>query len=281
IYEKEVGGMMKKIARHLVLIFLSIITFFPLMWMISNSFKTTESIMRKPLSFIPDFLDFRNFLGALNLAPFDLYIINSIVTSIIIVILQIITGVLLAYGMYRFSFKLRGMMFKGILLTYMLPAATTYVPSYVIIAKLNLIDTLTGIIISNSVAVFTIYMLYNTFKEVPKELIEAAEMDGASDMDILLKVVLPISKSTILTNALIQFVTMYNNYMWPSLITNSKSKYLISVGLNKFFTSQGNFGENLPLLMAGNTISVLPLLILFIVLQKWFIKGISDSGIKG
>ena len=163
----------------------------------------------------------------------------------------------------------------------MLPAATTYVPSYVIIAKMGLIDTLTGIIISNAVAVFTIYMLYNTFKEVPKELIEAAEMDGASDKDILLKVILPISKSTILTSALIQFVTMYNNYMWPSLITNSKSKYLISVGLNKFFTSQGNFGENLPLLMAGNTISVLPLLILFVVLQKWFIKGISDSGIKG
>ena len=158
---------MKKVARHLVLIILSVITFFPLMWMISNSFKTTESIMRKPLSFMPDFLDFRNFIGALNLAPFDLYIINSIVTSIIIVILQIITGVLLAYGMYRFSFKLKGLMFKGILLTYMLPAATTYVPSYVIIAKLNLIDTLSGIIISNSVAVFTIYMLYNTFKEVP------------------------------------------------------------------------------------------------------------------
>ncbi|MDU2109188.1 MAG: carbohydrate ABC transporter permease [Peptoniphilus rhinitidis] len=273
--------MMKKIFRHIILIILSIITFFPLLWMISNSFKTTESIMRKPLSFVPDFLDFRNFAGALNLAPFDLYIINSIVTSIIIVILQIITGVLLAYGMYRFSFKARGVLFKSILLTYMLPAATTYVPSYVIIAKMGLIDTLTGIIISNAVAVFTIYMLYNTFKEVPKELIEAAEMDGASDRDILLKVILPISKSTILTSALIQFVTMYNNYMWPSLITNSKSKYLISVGLNKFFTSQGNFGENLPLLMAGNTISVLPLLILFVVLQKWFIKGISDSGIKG
>ena len=128
--------MMKKIFRHIILIILSIITFFPLLWMISNSFKTTESIMRKPLSFVPDFLDFRNFAGALNLAPFDLYIINSIVTSIIIVILQIITGILLAYGMYRFSFKARGVLFKGILLTYMLPAATTYVPSYVIIAKM-------------------------------------------------------------------------------------------------------------------------------------------------
>lgn len=272
---------MKKYLRHIILLILSVITFFPLLWMMSNSFKTTESIMRNPLQILPDFFDFRNFVGALNLAPFDLYIINSVVTSVIIVVLQIITGILLAYGLYRFRFKSRTFLFNAIILTYMLPAATTYVPSYVIIAKLNLIDTLTGIIISNAVSVFTIYMLYNTFKEVPSELIEAAEMDGASDFQILWKVVVPISKSTILTNALIQFVTMYNNYMWPSLITNSKSKYLISVGLNKFFTSQGNFGENLPLLMAGNTISVLPLLILFVILQKYFIKGISDSGIKG
>ncbi len=272
---------MKKVIRQIVLLILSLVTFFPLLWMITNSFKSTETIMRNPLNLMPDFFDFRNFIGALTLAPFDLYIINSVITAFFIVALQLLFGILFAYGLYRFKFKGSNFLFNLVLLTYMLPAAATYVPSYVILSRLGLIDSLTGIIVSNSVAVFTIYMLYTSFKQVPKELIEAAQIDGASNWQILWKVVVPFCKSTILTNALIQFVTMYNNYMWPSLITNTKSKYLISVGLNKFFTSQGNFGQNLPLLMAGNTISVLPLLIIFVVLQKYFIKGLSDSGIKG
>ena len=163
----------------------------------------------------------------------------------------------------------------------MLPSAATYVPSYVILAKMNLIDTLTGIVISNAASVFAIYMIYQTFSSVPKELIEAAEMDGANNWQILWRVLVPVAKSTILTTALIQFVAMYNNYMWPSLITNSKKNYLISVGLNIFFNSRGNFTQNLPMLMAANAVAVLPLLILFLVLQKWFIKGISDNGIKG
>ena len=163
----------------------------------------------------------------------------------------------------------------------MLPAAATSVPSYVSLAKMNLIDTIPGIIISNVASVFTIYMVYQTFSSVPKEMIEAAEMDGANNWQILWKVMVPLSKSTILTTALIQFVVMYNNYMWPSLITNSKKNYLISVGLNIFFNSKGNFTQNLPMLMAANTISVLPILILFLILKKWFIEGISDSGIKG
>lgn len=271
----------KKLMNGFVLFLVSLVTFFPLLWMFSNSFKNTDKIIREPLNLIPEFFDFRNFIGALKQAPFDLYIINSIFTALVIVILQILVGILLAYGLSRFEYKGKKLLFGAILLTYMLPSAATYVPSYVILAKLNLIDTILGIIISNSASVFTIYMIYQTFSSVPKELIEAAEMDGANNWQILWNVLVPISKSTILTTALIQFVAMYNNYMWPSLITNSKKNYLISVGLKIFFNSRGNFAQNLPMLMAANAISVLPLLILFFILQKWFIKGISDSGVKG
>ena len=229
----------------------------------------------------PEFFDLRNFRGVLEQAPFDLYIFNSIITSIAIVVLQMLTSILMGYGLSRFKFKGKKVLFGAILLTYMLPSAATYVPSYVILAKMNLIDTLTGIVISNAASVFAIYMIYQTFSSIPKELIEAAEMDGANNWQILWRVLVPVAKSTILTTALIQFVAMYNNYMWPSLITNSKKNYLISVGLNIFFNSRGNFTQNLPMLMAANAIAVLPLLILFLVLQKWFIKGISDNGIKG
>ena len=271
----------KKIINLLLLAFVSILAFFPLLWMATNSFKTANKIIQQPLNLFPEVLDFRNFIGALEKAPFDLYIINSIITAFAIVILQLLLGILMGYGLSKFDFKGKKILFGSILLTYMLPAAATYVPSYVILAKMNLIDTIPGIIISNVASVFTIYMVYQTFSSVPKEMIEAAEMDGANKWQILWKVIVPLSKSTILTTALIQFVIMYNNYMWPSLITNSKKNYLISVGLNIFFNSKGNFTQNLPMLMAANTISVLPLLILFLILKKWFIEGISDSGIKG
>ncbi|MDU5200570.1 carbohydrate ABC transporter permease [Finegoldia magna] len=271
----------KKIINLLLLAFVSILAFFPLLWMATNSFKTANKIIQQPLNLFPEVLDFRNFIGALGKAPFDLYIINSIITAFAIVVLQLLLGILMGYGLSKFDFKGKKILFGSILLTYMLPAAATYVPSYVILAKMNLIDTIPGIIISNVASVFTIYMVYQTFSSVPKEMIEAAEMDGANNWQILWKVMVPLSKSTILTTALIQFVVMYNNYMWPSLITNSKKNYLISVGLNIFFNSKGNFTQNLPMLMAANTISVLPLLILFLILKKWFIEGISDSGIKG
>ncbi|OXZ30766.1 ABC transporter permease [Finegoldia magna] len=271
----------KKIINLLLLAFVSILAFFPLLWMATNSFKTANKIIQQPLNLFPEVLDFRNFIGALGKAPFDLYIINSIITAFAIVVLQLLLGILIGYGLSKFDFKGKKILFGSILLTYMLPAAATYVPSYVILAKMNLIDTIPGIIISNVASVFTIYMVYQTFSSVPKEMIEVAEMDGANNWQILWKVMVPLSKSTILTTALIQFVVMYNNYMWPSLITNSKKNYLISVGLNIFFNSKGNFTQNLPMLMAANTISVLPLLILFLILKKWFIEGISDSGIKG
>lgn len=271
----------KKVINLLLLAFVSILAFFPLLWMATNSFKTANKIIQQPLNLFPEVLDFRNFIGALEKAPFDLYIINSIITAFAIVVLQLLLGILMGYGLSKFDFKGKKILFGSILLTYMLPAAATYVPSYVILAKMNLIDTIPGIIISNVASVFTIYMVYQTFSSVPKEMIEAAEMDGANNWQILWKVMVPLSKSTILTTALIQFVIMYNNYMWPSLITNSKKNYLISVGLNIFFNSKGNFTQNLPMLMAANTISVLPLLILFLILKKWFIEGISDSGIKG
>lgn len=270
-----------KIIKYILLILFSILTFFPLLWMIVNSFKLSENILKNPLNLAPDFLDFRNFKGAMELAPFNLYIFNSIWTSLAIVFLQVLLSLMMGFALSRFEFKGKKTLFRAIFLTYMLPSAATYVPSYVILANMGLIDTKMGIIISNIASVFAIYMFYNTFKSVPNEMIEAAEIDGATNAQILFRVLVPVSKSTIITTSLVQFVAMYNNYMWPSLITHSKENYLISVGLSQFFSGQGNFSANLPKLMAANTISVLPLLVLFIVLQKWFIKGISDSGVKG
>lgn len=271
----------KSILYYLILIILSVVMVFPLIWMFLSSLKTTEEIFAVPLEWLPKIPQWGNFSGALELAPFGLYIFNSTMTALLIVIFQIILSSMLAYALTQLEFKGKNLLFNSILMTYMLPAAATYVPSYVIVAKLGLLDTLTGIVISNIASVFCVFLLRQAFMQVPKELIEAARLDGASDVSILLKVMMPMSKSSIFTVGLISFVQMYNNYLWPSLIVKSQEKYLITVGLNQFFTSQGTFASQWPKIMAANVLAVIPLLLLFVILQKWFIKGIGDSGLKG
>lgn len=166
--------------------------------------------------------------------------------------------------------------------TYMLPTAATYIPSYIILADMNLLNTFTGLIISNCVSIFGIFLLRQAFMQVPMGLIEAARIDGASHWKILWRVVAPMTKSSFITFGLMNFITCYNSYMWPSLITDDPDKSLVSQGLRRFFIEGGSYGTEWPLVMAGSTIIVLPLLILFAFTQKWFINGIGgDTGMKG
>lgn len=275
------GWRKKGIYNYLLLTVLGILMVFPLIWMFLSSLKAPEEIFAIPLKWFPSVAQWGNYAKTLDLAPFGLYIYNSTITAFFIVFFQIILSSMLAYALTQLQFKGKVLLFNLILLTYMLPPAATYVPSYVIIAKMGLLDTLTGIVVSNIASVFCIFLLRQAFLQVPKEMIEAARADGANDFMILRKVMIPMSKSTIFTVGLISFVQMYNNYLWPSLLVNSQEKYLITVGLNKFFTSQGAFADKWPLIMGANVLAVIPLLVLFIVLHQWFIKGIGDTGIKG
>lgn len=274
-------GVYRRAFSYIAISCLSVIMVLPLIWMLLSSLKTTDEIFQVPLTWIPKSFQWSNFTKALELAPFGLYISNSIITALCIVFLQIILSSMLAYALTQWKFKGKKLIFNSILVTYMLPSAATYVPSYVIVAKLQLLDTLTGIVISSMASVFAIFILHQAFLQIPKELIEAARSDGATDLMILTRIVMPMSKSTIFTVSLISFVQTYNSYLWPSLLINSEEKYLITVGLNRFFTTQGTFADQWPLIMAANVLAVVPLLLIFITFQKWFIKGISDNGLKG
>ncbi|TQR16276.1 carbohydrate ABC transporter permease [Psychrobacillus soli] len=271
----------KSVFRYAFLIVFSLMMVFPLIWMILSSLKTTEEIFAVPITLFPETLQWGNFSGALEMAPFWLYMFNSAFTSICIVILQVVLSSMIAYALTQLKFKGKSLLFNSILITYMLPAAATYVPSYILLSKMGLLDSLTGIVVSNVASVFTIFLLRQAFMQVPKEMIEAARSEGANDFAVLTKVMIPMCKSTIFIAGLIGFVSMYNNYLWPSLIVKSEDKYLITVGLNRFFTNVGSFADTWPFIMAANVLTVVPLLLLFVLLNKWFIKGISDSGLKG
>ena len=266
----------------LILLVIGLFMVYPMVWMLLSSLKTTDEVLGSTMTFLPSDPQWSNFPGALEMAPFLTYIWNSFSTATVIVLVQLFLSSLLAYALTQMEFKGRNTLFMIILSTYMLPAAATYVPSYVIISRMGLMDSLAGIVVSNLVNVFTIFLLRQNFLKVPKELIEAARADGASEWSILWKIVVPMSRNALINASILSFIGNFNNYLWPSLITNSEENYLISVGLNRFFNSQGAFGDTFPLIMAATVISVLPLLLIYFLLQKYFIGTISSSsGVKG
>lgn len=271
----------EKTGKMVILLFFSIVTAFPFIWMILSALKTKTEIM-DVAAFFPQEYQWQNFGQVIFESPLLKYVGNSLFVSVVTLALQIVTGAMIAYAVVFMNFKGRQILFAIIMGTYMLPTAATYIPSYIILADWGLLNTYTGLIISNCVSIFGIFLLRQAFMQVPTGLIEAARIDGANQWTILWKVVFPITKSSFITFGLMNFITCYNSYMWPSLITDSDEKMLVSQGLRKFFIEGGSYGTEWPLVMAGSALIVLPLLILFGFTQKWFINGIGgDTGMKG
>ena len=269
------------IVKWIILIIVGVFTAFPFLWMVVSAFKTKEEIMDTS-KFLPQSLHWENFITVIFNSQIPRYIINSLFISLAIVFIQIITGALIAYAIVFMKFKGRGILFGIIMVTYMLPTAATYIPSYIILANHQLLNTYTGLIISSSVSIFGIFLLRQAFMQVPSAMVEAAQIDGASHFRILHLVVFPMTKSSFITFGLMSFIASYNNYMWPSLITNDSDKYMVSQGLRSFFIEGGAYGTEWSLVMAASAVIVIPLLIMFAFAQKWFIDGIGgDTGVKG
>lgn len=279
--KKQLLKAVKKVLLHGLMIGLVFAMAFPFLWMLSSAFKTKDEIWRFPPTLLPDAILWSNFAEAYQGAPFGQYIFNSLFTALSIVFIQIINSAMIAYALTQLKFKGRNMLFLVIMGTNMLPAAATYVPSYIILARMGLLNSYTGLIISNCVYMFGIFLIRQSFMQVNKSLVEAAWAEGASHWYTLWRILVPITKSSFVTAGLLSFVANYNNYMWPSLITTRPQYYLISQGLRLYFIEGGNYGIKWPQVMAASTFTVLPLLILFFLCQRWFIRGISDTGVKG
>lgn len=271
----------QKTGKIIILLVFCVFTVFPFIWMVLSALKTKAEVMDVS-AFFPAEFQWQNFYEVIFNSPLLKYVANSLYVSAFTLLIQIVTGAMIAYAIVFMNFKGKKVLFAIIMGTYMLPTAATYIPSYIILADWGLLNTYTGLIISGCVSIFGIFLLRQAFMQVPAGMIEAARIDGANHWQILWRVVCPMTKSSFITMGLMNFITCYNNYMWPSLITDSDSKMLVSQGLRKFFIEGGAYGTEWPLVMAGSAIIVLPLLILFAFTQKWFINGIGgDTGMKG
>jgi multiple sugar transport system permease protein len=265
------------LVRHTALIALSVIMAFPFLWMISSSVKSNQEVRSFPPILWPDKPLWSNYIDAWHAAPFGLYLYNSVFVALIIVLIQIVNSAMMGYALSHMRFRFSNSLMGIILTSYMLPVSATYLPSYVILSNMGLIDTFTGLIISNAVSVFSIFLVRQSFMQLPKELVEAAKIDGAGHWRILWTILVPLARSTFIIMALLTFISNYNNYFWPMLITKSPEISLVSAGLRSFFVEGGGYGMKWPLIMAGSTFTILPLLILFVIAQKWIMKGVSNA----
>lgn len=277
---KNVSKKERTIVFIILLIF-GLISVYPMIWMFFSSVKGTRDILGGGLNLIPETWQWENYSNVLESAPFLSYMWNSLWTSTLIVVIQLFLSSLLAYALTQFKFKGRNAIFGIVLGTYMLPSAVTYIPSFVLLSRMGLTNSLWGLVISNMANVFAIYLLRTNFMSTPKGVIEAARVDGASEWSILWRLVVPMNRNTIINASLISFIANFNTYLWPSILLTRQENYVIQQGLQQFSTSSGAFTRTFPLIMAGTALSVVPLIIIYILLSRYFIGSSSESSVKG
>lgn len=223
-------GILGKCLKWFLLLSISLFTAFPFIWMLISSLKTKAEVMNTEVIW-PHIPQWGNYLEIFTQSPIPKYIWNSLWTSVVIVLIQIVTGAMLAYALVFLRFKGRQLIFAIVMGTYMLPAAATYIPSYIILSKGGMLNTLTGLIVSSTISIFGIFLLRQAFMQVPKSLIEASRMDGASHFRVLWEIVCPMTKSSFITFGLMSFIAAYNSGKETSIgdVTLTFSKELVPV----------------------------------------------------
>lgn len=277
----EPGRWARRGLSHLLLMAVALVIAWPFLWMVTSALKTRDEIWLFPPTLFPAVAQWSNFPDAWFGAPFTRYFFNSVYTATAILILQMVIACLAAYSFAFIRVPGRDVLFLAVLSTLMIPVVVTYLPSYIILARLGWLDSYKGLIIPSGVSAFGIFLFRQGFRQLPGELLDAAKSDGAGHLRLLLQIVLPLSKPVLITFVVFTFIGYYNAYFWPLLITNSPELRLLTIGLTTFFIEEGYYGIEWPLMMAANTLGILPLLVLFVVAQRWYIQGVASVGIKG
>ncbi|MEW6685665.1 MAG: carbohydrate ABC transporter permease [Candidatus Edwardsbacteria bacterium] len=262
---------------HLLLILGAIITIFPFFWMVSTSLKThTESLLIPPKWFPTSFV-FSNYLEAFSQVAFPRYFLNTMIITVATLIGVLGTSCLSAYAFAHLKFPGRNLLFVSLLSLMMIPQPIYLVPSYIILSKLHWIDTYYGLIVPWTVNIFSIFLLRQHFKTIPKDLYDAAIIDGCGHFGFLWRVVIPLSRAPLITVSLFSIIASWNSFLWPLIVTNSDAMRPIQVGLAYFAQEQGSFW---PLLMAASTFAILPLIIVYFFAQRQIIESFSRTGLK-
>ncbi len=270
-----------KMSNFVLFIIMCVVALFmlvPFFWSLSTSVKTAGEVFEYPPKWIPESIRWENYSQVWEVAPFGQYLLNSTIVSVIVTVLTLLTASLAAYAFARLNFRGRDFIFMLYLGTMMIPSQVTMIPNFIFINLLGWTDTYTGLILPNVFTALGVFLLRQFFMTIPKEYEDAAKIDGASKFHIYLHVILPLSIPALSTLAIFTFVFQWNNLMWPLIVVNKDIMKTLTLGLATF---QGMYSTNWSLLMAAAVMGIIPSFAIFVLGQKYLIKGITLSGIKG
>lgn len=268
-----------------VTIFLSLIALvyaFPVVYMVALSFKDGAEIFANPTEILPrwaELLDPGNYSKAFAVAPLGRFLFNSLVVSASVTLLQVVTAVPCAFALARMQFWGRGVVLALVTASIMIPGEVTIVPNYLTISALGFLDRYPGLVVPFATSGFGIFMLYQYFRSIPKELEEAVIVDGGSKLRFLWQFLVPLSAPAVLAFAVYAFITTWNQYLWPLVATQSTEMRTAQVGLGMFRTE--NEASSWGVIMAATSVLVLPSIVIFALTQKQFVRGLTTAGIKG
>ncbi len=276
----RIGRIVAEAVNYLFLMIMAAIVLFPFYWMIISSLKSLEEYRMSTPTFWPRVILFSNYADAFTTANLGRLFVNTMIVGVVSTILSLIITILTAFAFARLEFKGKDLLFAGLLATMMIPGELFTITNYSTVTSFGWINTYTVLIVPFLVSVFYIYLLRQTFLQIPNELYLAAKVDGTSDFKYLWKVMVPLALPTLISITILKMMGAWNSYIWPRLVANDEAHRMITNGLRNAFTETTG-DVNYPVQMAAVALVSAPLFLVFVFLRKYIMSGVSRSGIKG
>lgn len=269
---------LRRLPSDLIKFAVVLLFLFPFYWMLITSFKTYTEAIRFPPSLWPQHFNMTSYVTLLEKMNVLRYMKNTLIVTLSCIAMEMVVLVPAAYAFAKYEFAGKSLMFSLVLVAFMIPTQVTFITVYIMMARARLLKTLLPQIIPFGANAFGIFLLRQAFMQIPEEIVESARLDNASESKIMLQVMLPMCKSTIVTIALFSFVSHWNNYFWPLVMTNSEAVQPLTIAMDKL--KDVEVGIDWPLIMAGNIVLVAPILIVFIFASRKIISAFAYRGIK-
>jgi len=276
---KRKNAIVGKIIIYTILILLAALMIIPFLWMLSASIKSDREVFKmNPFVFIPKVPKWSNYHDIWTKIPMSVFVRNTTVLTLVVTFLQLLTSSFAAYAFAKLDFKFRKGLFLAYIATIAMPWQVYMVPQFIMFRKMGLNDKLLAMVCLQAFSAFGVFMMKQFYEDIPDELCEAARIDGMTEYGIYARIMLPLSKPALSTLTIFTFVNTWNDYLGPLIYLRSESKKTIQLGL-KMFISQ--YSSDYGLIMAGSVLSLIPLILVFLFFQKYFVEGVAATGIKG
>lgn len=281
-YRSPIGSTkVTRLIRGALALLVTIVMVFPLYWLLATSLKTESEVMSSTITFWPAVPQWENFTFVVNKVPFFRYMLNTAVITAMSMTSEILLGILAAYAFSKGKFHGKHFCFLLVLGAMMIPIQVTFIPLYITMAQIGLMNTYWGVWIAGCVSSYAIFLLRQAFMTVDNSYLEAARVDGMNKLGVLFRIMVPMCKPTVITVALTSFMGAWNNYFWPKVIIKQQDMYVLTVGVQRLRTSYGGeITNNYHQIMAGVLLSIIPVFIVFAIFQKHMLSGFTKAAMK-